>query len=384
MAPLALGPDQNIVYLVTEFHGNTPTSTLKRYDLTTGGKTEIVKLVGVSIPEAQVSADGQWLLFVNAVNQQYKLQLVRMDGQGLQTLYCVSNGSLSNVLWSTNEKLALFSASAPPQGFTGLYLLNLQSGKVQLELQPTQSNLGSDPVIPVTWLDNTRAYVSFANFPIAPIDQLGLLDTSRGPNQQMSDLTTVYQDKRSQMFNYPCWDADSSYDASTLFVAKCSGISAPNCSGSCLLGTREGPSTIYTEPGKGGALHTLLTTQTLGIAAVRPISSSTLLLQIENFSVNYNVDTSQNGLWKVQTNGTGLTRLTTEPKGVSTFLCPFSQNPWSNVSRNGRLYAFATATSGNYPPTYTLSFAPLSGGTPFTFASISDGTQLSPVGWTTM
>lgn len=384
MPPLALGPHQNIVYLVKEFHGNTPTSTLKRYDLTTGNKTEIVKLAGVSIPEAQLSADGQWLLFVNSVNQQYKLQLVRMDGQGLQTLYCAPR-SIDHVLWSSNQKYAIFNSFSNDQG--GMYLLNLQNGTIQLELLPADSGpplnlkfLGT----PMTWLDNTRVYISFTTFPIAPIDRLGLLDTSRGPNQHMSDLTTVYQDKTGGTFNYPCWDTDSSYDASTLFVAKCSGISAPNCSGSCTLGTREGPSAIYTEPGRGGSLHTLLTNQTLGIASVRSISSSTLLLQVENFSVNLTVDTSQNGFWKVKTDGTALTRLTTEAKGISTSLCPFTQNPWSNISRNGGLYAFETTTSGSYPSTYALSFGSLNGGRPQTFASISDGTQLSIVGWTTM
>jgi hypothetical protein len=200
----------------------------------------------------------------------------------------------------------------------------------------------------------------------------------------VSDLTTVYQDKTSQTFNYPCWDADSSYDATTLFVAQCSGISAPNCSGSCSLGTREGPSSIYKEPAKGGPQQAIFTSQTFGIATVRSISSSTLLLQVENFSVDHTVDTSYNGLWKLQSDGTALRRLTTEPKGITTSLCQFSQNPWSNVSRNGALYAFGTTTTGTYPSTYTLSFGPLSGGTPQTFASISDGTQLALVGWTTM
>src|ERR1700730_17933841 len=39
-APLALGKDQNVVYLVTEYvgGGDTPTSTLKRFDVTTGAK----------------------------------------------------------------------------------------------------------------------------------------------------------------------------------------------------------------------------------------------------------------------------------------------------------------------------------------------------------
>ena len=200
----------------------------------------------------------------------------------------------------------------------------------------------------------------------------------------MSCLTTVFQDQVTSTFNYPCWDADSSYNGSTLFLAQCSGISAPNCSGSCQLGTREGPSTINTEPGAGGSQKTIFTSQALGIAAIRAISNSTLLLQVENFSQNQQVDMSQNGLWKLNTDGTGLTRLTTEIKGNTTTLCPFTQNPWSNVSRNGKLYVFESSNSGTYPYTFTLFYASLSGGSPSQFASISDGTQLAIVGWTTM
>ena len=385
MPALALGNHHDIVYLVKEFHGNTPTSTLKHYDVTTGNKTEILKLAGVSITDPQLSADGQWLLFVTIVGQQNKLQIVRMDGQGLQTLYCSPNNALQNVLWSTNQKLVIFNGSSNNQ--RGIYLLNLANGTIRLELQPVDNgpplhltSIG----IPLSWLDNTRVYISFTTEPIGPLDRLGILDISRGPNQQMSDLTAVFQDKPTAPFNYPCWDADSSYDGSALFTAQCSGLSAPNCSGSCALGTREGPSVINTEHATGGPQHTILTNSSLGIATVRAISGSTLLLQIENFSQNHYVDSSQNGLWKLNTDGTGLTRLTTEVKGNVTFLCQFSQNPWSNVSRDGSLYAFETNNTGTYPYAYTLSFGQLSGSSPQSFASISDGTQLAIIGWTTM
>ena len=138
-----------------------------------------------------------------------------MDGQGLQTLVCTPIGRIQNVLWSTNQKLVLFNSFSNDQG--GIYLLNLETGTLQLELQPADSGpplnikyIGSL----VTWLDNTRAYVSFTNAPIGPLDRLGLLDTSRGPNQQMSNITTVFQNKYGGgTFNYPCWNIDSSYDS---------------------------------------------------------------------------------------------------------------------------------------------------------------------------
>jgi hypothetical protein len=46
--------------------------------------------------DAQVSADGQWVLFLPDLypamrtGTSAKIQLIRMDGQGLQTLYCFS------------------------------------------------------------------------------------------------------------------------------------------------------------------------------------------------------------------------------------------------------------------------------------------------------
>ena len=55
IAPLALGKDANIVYLVTEYNASSSTSasTLKRFDVTTGAKTEILKVPGVTFGSPQ-------------------------------------------------------------------------------------------------------------------------------------------------------------------------------------------------------------------------------------------------------------------------------------------------------------------------------------------
>ena len=383
-APLALGKDANVVYLVTEFSGNSSTSTLKRVDVATGAKTEILKVPGVTFGSPQISADGQWILFVTTTAQLDELQMVRMDGQGLQTLYCLPAHSILKALWSSNQQEVLISASTPQVGFSGLYLLNIAKGTIQQVFMPTPGSnpaLGSGSVDPITWLNNTQVYVAFSGEPIVPADKIGLLNTDRG-DQTIKDLTTVYQQTLGTPHNYPCFDADSSYDASTLFVAQCGGISAPNCSGSCELGTREGPSMINSEKATGGNSSAILSNQTLGIASVRAVSSNTLLLLVHNFSMNHQFDPSQNGLWRVTTSGSGLTRLTTEASGTTTSLCPFSQNPWSNVSRDGSMYAFQTTTN-NYPTTYTLAYGHLNGGAPQALASIT-GTRLDLIGWTTM
>jgi len=385
-APLALGKNANVVYLVTEFSANasSTTSTLKRVDVATGAKTEILKVPGATFGSPQISADGQWILFVTTTTRLDELQMVRMDGQGLQTLFCLPAHSMNKALWSANQQEVLISTSSAPLGFTGLYLLNIAKGTIQQVFMPTPGSnpvLGSAFVDPITWLSNTQVYVRFANQPIAPADRIGLLNTDRG-DQTINDLTTVFQQTLGTPHNYPCFDADSSYDASTLFVAQCGGISAPNCSGSCALGTREGPSTIESEKATGGSASATLTNQKLGIASVRAVTSNTLLLSVHNFSMNHQFDPSQNGLWRVATNGSGLTRLTIEASGTTTSLCPFSQNPWSNVSRDGSMYAFQTMTNG-YPATFTLAYGQLNGGAPHTLASIT-GTRLDLIGWTTM
>ncbi len=109
LAPLALGPHQNIIYLFNQSPSpENFTGELKRYDVSTGHKVIIVTSAKSSIDEAQLSADGQWILFLTHISSgEPALQLVRMDGQGLQTLYC-SNKGLLGIQWSPDQKQVLF------------------------------------------------------------------------------------------------------------------------------------------------------------------------------------------------------------------------------------------------------------------------------------
>src|SRR5205807_1708754 len=47
------------------------------------------------------------------------------------------------------------------------------------------------------------------------------------------------------------------------------------------------------------------------------------------------VDTSLSGWWKVNVDGSGLTRLTSDTAAVNSVLNPYTRYPWSNVSRDG-------------------------------------------------
>lgn len=378
--PLALGHHATLVYIVNEQSGNTPTfGTLKRYDTVTGKKVEIVKQAHTMVSEAEISADGQWVLFVSVVARQARLQLIRMDGQGLQTLYCVnaaSNGAdptsaLNHVQWSTDQKLIAFDSYSDAGG--AVFILNAKMGTLQRDLYTP----GSGAVYPVrTWLDHNQLYITNPTID-APASSVFILNTLLGGNQTTSDLRQVLDEAASQF----CWDFDSSFDGRQLFASQCQETPDPNGPGA---GSLSGPSSIITGSATGGgALSTIFTNASLAIVSLRCVSANTLLLQTASTSTA----TANNGLWRVQTDGSGLKQLISfgggvGASGMSGTLNRYGQYPWSNVSRDGRLYAFEEDSSTQN--TTTLLFGSLNGGSPTTLASIGAGTVLSVAGWTTM
>jgi dipeptidyl aminopeptidase/acylaminoacyl peptidase len=362
LAPLALGNHQAIVYIAAA-QGAT---TLYRYDVITGVKTQIVQGTNETISEAQISADGQWILFVSGTaSAPGKLQLVRMDGQGLQTLYCDSTSS--RFQWATNQQLIAFESKSESTDF--VKLLRVTDGTIETALsQPLNTPYA---YALRTWLDTTRLYLTRYDTDVPP-DALAVLDLQKGLNQTVSDLISVVNREPGQF-----QDFDSGYDGAHVFVAH--SACAYECSG---------PGNITVQPALGGREHTIYSSQVYSVVKVRAVTQKTLLFQVGNhgFPNQNSGDLSHNGLWMIHTDGTGLTRLTTDSANLYTRLNADSQYPWSNVSRDGNLYAVEQQTSqksGN-PDTAQLFFGSLSGGTPTSFASTSDGTQLSIVGWTTM
>lgn len=358
MPSLTLGTHPNIVYIVNEGTQASPTAgTLKRYDIVTGGKVEIVKLAHTYIAEAQVSRNGQWLLFVAQVSGRNKLQLVRMDGKFLQTLYC---GNPSEVQWSTSQQLALFTDLVSGH----IDLLNLTSGVLQTELSFSRGvSLHSR-----TWLDNTRAYIT-VQFTDAPPQKLIVLDTSKGPNQNYQNLPVAFDSGPSTPF---CWDFDSSYNGKSLFVSQCTAkslIPAPGEQPCC------GPSVITNHsPTDGLSYSYVYVNQSEAFLSVRAVTAKTLLFIVDNTDTH----TGQNGVWKVGTDGSSPQRLASSGE-----FNQFTQFPWSNVSRDGTKYALQITYGGPSHNTFTLEYGSLSGGSPIVFASITN-VQLATVGWTTM
>ncbi len=186
MPPIRLGTHANLVYIFNDVPPNTSTAfgRLIRYDTVTGRRTEIVNN-GLSLQSAQVSADGQWILFLTTPdprgdsNHSSLLQLVRSDGQDLQTLYCTPTGTnISNLQWATDQRLIAFSFSKQGGG-SGIMLLNARNGNLQTDLFNFRSGA---PYRPLTWLDTTRLYVLNPEID-APSSDLFILDTRLGPNQ---------------------------------------------------------------------------------------------------------------------------------------------------------------------------------------------------------
>lgn len=366
MPSMTLGSHSTIVYIVNEGTYAHPTfGTLKRYDVVTGVKVEVVKMPNTYIASAQVSANGQWLLFVAQSAGQVRLQLIRMDGQYLQTLYCGAGspqGSILDEQWSTNQHLVVFLQVL--QSGTAVYLLNVTNGLLQVELPAVR---GGITLAPRTWLDNTRVYVTFQGTD-SPPTSLYILDTSKGPNQNYHNLQQVFDGSSTPS----CWEFDSSYDATKLFTTQCTVDPNPNGPGA---GNYHGPSVINVRPATGGSPTSVITRNDLAFTSVRAVTSGTLLFTVGNTSGV----TSQNGLWRVGANGFNPVRLT----GTGNQLNQFSQFPWSNVSRNGSQYVLGIVSGSPSTPTYTLEYGSMNGGAPFVFASITN-VQLLVVGWTTM
>ena len=368
LTPMTPGNSPNLVYIVNEFKNNASTfGTLKRYDTITGAKTEILKLPQTRIDSAQLSNDGQWILFSAGIAGQVKLSVVRMDGKGLQTLACAPAGTIiRSPQWSVDQKLIVFDES-PNTGGATIYLLQATSGRLQTELTPPASGLA---YLPRTWLDNTRALlVGYTPNSDAPSQNIYILDTALGPNQQGSLLQTVTS------ISTTCWNFDSSFDGKTIFYNQCTP------------GSPEGSSTVTSQPVSSATGSQVFSSSTLAINAVRVFerTGAFLLATASNAFMGVGADHSKDGLYKIATDGSNTAILLAQViNGLNPNLNLYSQYFWSNVSRDGSLYALGESGPAGSNFRYVIQYGSMNGGAPNKIADIADGTQLEVAGWTTM
>jgi hypothetical protein len=335
----------------------------------------------MNISDAVLSPDGHWILFVGLTASQARLQLVRLDGEDLQTLYCTSlasNGAypgsiLSHLQWSPDGHLVAFARYDQSAGRTPnqIDLLNLSTGALQV-LFADEFDYPA-----VGWLDDTRLYLDGPTVD-SPSMAFYLLDLGRGLHQSQNDLLTVFQASDTN----PCWDAASSYDRTQVFVSTCTYANTGNTPGPG-WDTLEGPGSLGVTSATGGSLQSIYTNPTLGLASVRAVTSTTLLVLVNNYAANGSADTSQNGLWALGTNGSNFTRLVTQEANQRDMLNTFAQDPWANGSPDGQFYALTVY--GNATSSTSLVFGRLSGGVPRSLATASNGgsfPSLALVGWT--
>lgn len=296
MPALPTGSHPNIVYLSERGGLQTAmrAAQLIRYDTITKSQTILLSFAqsGEEISDAQISTNGQWILFLagSLSESQTKVQLIRADGQMLQTLFCAPASEIGTIRWSPDSQHVAFAVSAPNGRVATIQVLDLTTAQQEVF---TASNYR-----PYAWLDKTRLYIiqPQGNLLTSP-QHLSLLDTSQGNTQQLVRFMPIAS------ANALCGAFENSTDGTHLFTSSCTSVDGNGCRGPAT----QGPSTLSVGPAAGGSARTIYHSQDQAIMALHPVSSQTLLMYIENTSGNL----SQNGLWKINADGSGLTRLTT-------------------------------------------------------------------------
>ena len=361
-APLALGSHQNLVYT----YNATGSASLKRFDTSTGTKTTIVSLThGATISNAQLSTNGQFILFTVKYAHFAELQMVRLDGQGLQTLYCAEpvNGLpnfIENAVWSPNQQLTVFEEENPGggPGAPVVKLYNLLTGTVQTYITPG-TRFG---YAPRQWLNNTEVYMtgSYPSLVAAPAGVF-ILNIAKGTNQQNNTI------KIADIQGYN-WEMNLSTDGRKLILSQCADTpdqTDPNA-----------PSIISSQNAAGGVLNPVYISHVFAVTQVRVINSNTLLMVLGG---KFGGD-PQDGLWKINIDGTGLVHLTQNGRLLSD-----THTPWANVSRNGKLYAaigYDYTGNGDTLP-YKVLYGSLTGGATTQVALTNSGESAAIAGWTT-
>lgn len=382
MPPFSPGSHQNLVYVYNEVSQNTSTSTghVRRYDTATGKKTDI-ETGGIRIDQAQVSRDGQWVLFLKIPDprddSQHSalLQLVRVDGQELQTLYCFPSVTYTGVgnsprlpisiQWSTDQHLIVFSSDTNNDTST-ISLLNITNGNVTV-LMNQHDTLYDYSVL--TWLDQAHVYVLKEGISApTPPATLFLMDsnTATPANPNLVNIATT--DTRFSFFSF-----DSSPDGTKLYSSYCLNAGNPF------------NSNISVGPATGGARSVLLQeSPAVCVLSMRVISAGKLLLLVRVL----NAVSNGPQVWTMNVPGASSFELTALPTSTSN---PFSYDfnetsqftAWSNVSRDGSTYALQEINPN--ANTQSILTGSLSGGAARIIATTGSGTStVSLAGWITI
>jgi serine/threonine protein kinase len=351
-APLVRGNQNNAFYIENEGSLQQPgNSILKRYDINSKKTVEVSKLSQSYISEAQLSQNGQWMLFTAQIAGRAQLRMVRIDGQGMQTLFCAPiNQRISGTQWSYNQHQAVFNVGIDRPT---TYLMDLPTGNVQALLVPEQLAF-----MPITWLDSTHIYLtSFLPNSDSGLMDIYVLDTKKGTYQHLNDLQKIQTS--------PCHSFDTDYDSKLLFITSCKAEAGPGW-----LPT--GPTILTVQPAKGGKTEQV-TTFDQAVTTIRTISKDTFLLVMMNSK-------GASSIWKMKLDGSNLTRLTADSSNEQS-LCSFSQYTWSNASPDLGYYAFQTFDTTTKK--WRLFYGSLATGGAIPFASPESG-ETWLIGWSSL
>lgn len=395
MSPLPPSNHPNLVYVSQQ--GDT--SVLQRYDATTGSRQTILQTqASETIQKANVSPDGQWILLRSLLQGQVAIQLIRVNGQQWQTLYCAPvQDTIDDALLSPDQHALVFNQENQ-DGLSTLYLLDVATGKLRTELSPLQPNYPGiaqgqlqttlmserapstvhdkttgkltlhpfNPIpskhyliyVPMKWANNTSVYVfGTVRASGAPLHQLALLrDIRKDVTQQGSNLqliATAGQD-------FACQDDDVTPDNAQLV-----------CSASTFTAPASPPNAIKMWPITGGVSRTVYQGLPRERIIARAISNSTLIFL-------FNQANGLPTLWKINTDGSGLAQLmVAQTIDVDLEFASSSYLPWSITSHDGRHYALTMYNMTSNAS--SLIVGDLNGGQAKTIASSVDSLLLA--GW---
>lgn len=398
MPSMTVGNHASVVFLALQ----SARTLLQRYDVTTGATQTILQIQQTNpVLGANISPDGQWALFGALLQGQWAIQLVRMDGQQLQTLYCASQqDTVDSLVLSPDQHYLVFGQLNADETEGSVYLLDMKTGKLQTEVSSLQPNypvfgqyaaqasslssysspfsphmkaseglqaqlnpLGSKhyPLFfPVKWATNSSVYLlgKLIATPSPPPQLVLLRDITKDVSQQGNNVQPVLVSPETNN----CQDVD---------------VTADNRHIMCSVYTQFGPigpSSIMLQPATGGALHTIYSNPAGGALNARALSNpSTILFTLSRAN-------EPPALFKINSDGSGLSQVMAGSTKETLLNLAASYLPWSNASRDSRLYSlqlYDLATDKQ-----TLVYGHMSGGAPVSFASSTSGNGLNIVGWT--
>ena len=357
--PLAEGKRQNLLYT----YNTSSNGFLIRYDIRSGKKTTILKLTNATISDAQISPDGHFILFVTQVNSQLAIQMVRVDGQSLQTLYCVPHNTepinfIDDLLWSPDQQQILFRVPDPTAGKASplIQLLDLANGSLRTALTPS-GNIGYIPrAWPITDQVYMQGYALDASDTVPPHD-VYVLNVSKKSIQRVASIT-----------GYD-WDFSLTPDGKHLLLGQ--GAALPP------QGQPQPPSLISEQAVAGGKLQMIYGSHVYAVTQIRAISAKTLLFVLGGRFASG----ARNGLWKINMDGSGLMQLTSKGKLLSD-----QHTLWSDISRDGHMYAVASynSTANDDTGQAIVLYGSLNGGSTTVVDMTDVGNNPEIVGWTTL